>query len=174
LRWRLIKQRVAAATAPKSGHRAGCPTHFNAICHWHSGGERWFERPISLIEIKKWSERGCGERYCCCWLGQAACFRSDPLLTQKKSKGPGEVAAPLPCGPRGFAVFGMYHKKKAAPVPKGRKVSCDREGCNGHSRNSCRYRRCANSCQYALNPEQGLQERLSRLVRPNFYSAASF
>jgi hypothetical protein len=77
-------------------------------------------------------------------------------------------------GPRGFAVFGMYHKKKAAPVPKGRKVSCDREGCNEHSRNSCRYRRCANSCQYALNPEQGLQERLSRLVRPNFYSAASF
>jgi len=32
----------------------------------------------------------------------------------------------------------------------------------------------ANSWQYALNPEQGLQERLSRLVRTNFHPAASF
>jgi len=30
------------------------------------------------------------------------------------------------------------------------------------------------SWQYALNPEQGLQERLSRLVRTNFHPAASF
>jgi hypothetical protein len=50
----------------KSERRASCPTYCNPICHWHSGGEHCFERPSSLIEIKKWSERGCGETYRCC------------------------------------------------------------------------------------------------------------
>jgi hypothetical protein len=42
-------------------------------------------------------------------------------------------------------------------------------GCNEHSRNSCHYRRCAHSRQRSVDHEQGLQARLSLVVRSDVH-----